>query len=83
MQRVKLTKINSTHSHLRSSDVEGWCFDIPQVGLSFAMTSAPLEEGFMRIIKTTPLQTIERVDSTFLFTTANSTYRLELLDETT
>jgi hypothetical protein len=74
---VKLTRLQSNHSRLRTSEVIGFCDEMPQVGKTFQMISEPLEQskGF-RLINTNPVTEINGDE----FKTCNSTYRIEDLD---
>lgn len=81
--KVKLTKVKSTHTNLRTDTVEGTAFALPEVGDSFAMFGEPLDPnvGNMRGVYTTEIKSCERIGNEFQFTTLNSTYRLEVLEE--
>lgn len=80
---VKLTKIESNHNNLRTDSIRGWCAELPVIGSSFAMMGPPLATGSVRLVRTSPVQTIEHTDNRLRFRTENSTYELEVLDETT
>lgn len=84
MQKVKLTKIRSTHSNLRTDEIEGYTPRMPEAGEAFVMMALPLykslQEGFMREIKTTMVQRVmEDEDGSLRFETRNSQYKLEKL----
>lgn len=90
--KCKLTKIRSTHSNLRTDEILGETLCLPVAGMCFVLDSDALSpipvdmpEGsyYLRRIMTTPVQSVERMENEYLFVTENSTYKLELLDETT
>lgn len=81
--KVKLTKIKSNHSNLRTDVIEGTTYALPEVGDSFAMFGEPLDPtvGNVRGVYTTEIKVCERVGNEFQFVTENSTYKLEVLEE--
>jgi hypothetical protein len=82
LRSVKLTKLQSSHNNLRTSSIEGWCFDLPQVGSSFAMMAPPLAEGNVRMINTTQVKSMSSTDDgSIQFETENSLYVLTILSE--
>ena len=83
MLKVKLVKISSTHNNLRTSEIEGHCTSIPQVGYTFTMFAPPLESGNIRNIWTTHIKTCDynEAEKKFTFTTQNSTYTLDVLED--
>ena len=90
--KAKLTKLKSNHTQLRTDVIEGMIPLLPKVGLSFSIYAKPLDEAAdVRIVTTTPIEHLTEVSEdlsgesgkrVWAFDTANSTYRLELLDET-
>jgi hypothetical protein len=84
MIRGKLIKLESTHSNLRTTEVEGIAPQIPQVGESFMLVGKALDPsaGNARLIHTTPVkEIIDEMAESFIFKTENSTYRFELMKE--
>lgn len=81
---VKLTRVKSNHQNLRTDEIVGKCSHLPKVGSSFAMVAPPLEFGNIRGVWTTEIVSCEYDEAAriFSFTTANSEYRLEVLDST-
>ena len=77
--KVRLTRIESSHSNLRTDTVEGDLLYWPVVGESIIITAEPLVESGMRLVRTSSVCKIEGD----LFHTRNSVYRLERLDEVT
>lgn len=76
--RVILTKLNSSHNNLRTDVIEGYTVTLPAEGVEFIMWSEGLEFG-TRYVRTTAIQTVERIDRIYEFNTLNSKYRLEIL----
>ena len=74
--KVKITKSQSNHNNVRTNEITGFAYAKPQEGEPFCMFSEGLEMG-VRIIKTTPI--ISMGEGTF--TTQNSTYGFEVLEE--
>ena len=82
--KVKLTKLRSNHDFLRSDIIVGRTDKLPEVGSRFFMIAEPLVTGFpmaQRLIETTPIKNVERIGKEFQFSTANSTYKLEILSK--
>ena len=79
MYNVKLTKIRSNHNNLRSNVIVGETSELPRLGEGFQMISEGLVFGTRRVW-TSPIQHIEKIENTYRFNTANSVYKLELLD---
>jgi hypothetical protein len=79
--KVKLSKIVSTHSILRTNTVEGKISLVPIVGKTFAMMAKSIDpDGWFRHVETTIIQSIEEINETKIqFKTLNSTYELELI----
>ena len=74
--KVRLTKIQSNHTNLRTDVIEGECFNPPKLGRIFSMWSEGLEDkSAVRNITTTPVVEIDGE----IFKTANSTYKIEKL----
>ncbi len=79
--RVKLTKVESSHSALRTDEVEGGCESLPTLGDSFEMYGKGLVAG-TRYIGTSMVTSIEGNNSSILiFYTMHSKYKLEVLSE--
>lgn len=81
---VRLTKIESSHSALRTDTVEGEIEELPTLNNRFKMFVKPLEAGMFRYITTSPVQKITRGGkdikwNVILFETLNSKYKLEAL----
>jgi len=81
-----LEKINSNHNNLRTTSMQGVFESFPDVGEQFIIFGEGIEFG-NRMIHTTPVKEIlelgkdnEDLDY-ILFNTANSKYRLTLLEE--
>lgn len=89
MFKVRLRKIQSNHSNLRTDVVLGTCERLPEVGRDFYLDSAALNPyieamGGRREIRTTEVQVLgERVGNTITFHTQNSQYELDVLEEPT
>lgn len=80
--KVKLTKIKSNHSNLRTDVIEGVTFKLPEVGDSFSLFGEPLNLAFdCRAVYTTEIKVCERIGNEIQFTTVNSIYKLEVLEE--
>lgn len=78
--KVRLTKIKSTHSNLRTDIIEGETDELPEVGKHFLLLGVSLTQGMdTRMVTTTKIQTVNIVNSEYEFTTLNSTYKLEVL----
>ncbi len=78
--KVKLTKVRSSHSNVRTNEIEGETLDLPEAGKSFVLIGESLAfKGGGRIIETTLIEKVEKMDNEYLFHTANSTYKLEVL----
>lgn len=77
--KVRLHKIHSVHNNLRTNVITGATDALPTVGEDFIMTAPPLDTtAGVRYIRTTPVLSVSE-DNGILFSTCNSTYRLELL----
>lgn len=84
MLPVKLTKIESTHTNLRTNEMIGKTGSIPEVKYNIQVFGESLTEGKnMRVIETTEIKesTYDKATKTFVFKTQNSTYSLEILDK--
>jgi hypothetical protein len=81
MYKVKLTKIQSAHDNVRTKVIVGDTNFLPELHHHFLMYAEPLEEkeANVRIIRTTPVTSIQKADGKYKFTTRNSEYELELL----
>lgn len=79
---VKLTRVDSIHNNLRDEAVYGWTNDLPEYGSVFQMFAAPRDnpEANVRLITTSNVQeVIGQDDKTIVFSTRNSTYKVEVL----
>jgi hypothetical protein len=81
--QVRLVRLKSNHQNLRTSKIKGVTQRLPIIGEPFILFAPPLEEGNLRIIGTTEVQSIktaheEGVDVHY-FTTVNSDYKVEIL----
>lgn len=84
MINVKLTKIESTHSKMRTSEMVGKTGSIPQVGFDIKVFGESLTDSLaFRAIHTTEIKevTYDTKTKIFIFKTQNSTYQLEVLDK--
>lgn len=74
--------MKSNHQRLRSNVIEGQCTHVPQEGDSFFLFAVPLESGSFRLVNTSPvlLLSYDEKTRTFMFTTKNSEYFLEVLE---
>ena len=79
--KVRLTGVRCGHASLRDKSVVGWCDTVPSIGESFFMTAPPRDAGDMRLIKTSPVVSVESKDGSVSFETRNSHYLLEMLGE--
>ena len=78
----KLTRLGSTNDNLRTSDVVGSFAELPEVGKTFEMLADSLTAGCTcRYVGTSPVVTVGNEDGKFLFTTQNSFYRLEIIEQ--
>lgn len=71
---VKMTKLSDNQNALRTNEIEGFCFELPQVGQPFVMYGEGIEFG-TRIVSTSLVQ--EVADNKFK--TLNSQYQLDVL----
>lgn len=77
---VRLTKIKSNHQNLRTDVIEGVAIELPEKGKNFTLVGPPFVDGAnCRVVTTTEIQSIECLDSEYLFHTLNSSYKLEVL----
>jgi hypothetical protein len=78
MYSVKLYKIKSSHSNLRTDEVKGIAEILPNVDKSFTMLGEPLLNG-PRYITTSLVQSIRilELNHKIAFSTMNSSYELE------
>lgn len=78
--KVLLTKIESSHTNLRTPTVEGLTLELPVVEKNFSLSAAPLTPGaIVRRIDTTAIQEVVQEGSVYTFRTLNSTYKVEVL----
>ena len=80
MTKARLTKLVSDPNNLRAESIEGVFFYKPKLDKPFVLVAAPtIDGGEVRIIRTTPIKVMRRVDRGLEFDTQNSTYLLEVL----
>ncbi len=81
--KVRLTKLLSTHSNLRTDVIEGRCDSLPKEGRDFFMTAPPLDpKAVVREIHTTKVKKVKwDIMKSAIFVTKNSTYQIDVLDE--
>jgi len=78
--KVRLKKLASIHSNLRTDIIEGECNFLPALHHSFLMFAPPLDPAMgVRSIQTSQITEIEQAGKHYGFRTANSTYELEVL----
>lgn len=77
--KVKLTRIKSNHTNLRTDEIVGVAvYGLPQVGRSFALAAEPLDPTKdLRGVLTTPVTELDGNT----FKTANSEYKFEVLND--
>jgi len=74
---VTLTKLDSTHTNLRTETVVGEAALLPEVGHPFFMTSESLtDKEAVRYIRTTPVVLVNQNNGVIEFSTLNSNYSL-------
>lgn len=77
---VRLTKIKSNHTNLRTDEVEGQTLTLPEVGKAFILVGESLTPGGDgRYVYTTEIKSIEKLGESYRFNTLNSTYQLDVL----
>ena len=77
MKNGKLVRVKSSHNNLRTTEVVGSYYAPPTIGESFTFLSEPLNDGgTIRVVTTSPVQSVEAVPGGLRFTTLNSTYDL-------
>jgi len=80
--KVRLTKVRSNHTNLRTNTVEGETVSLPEKGKSFTLIADPLNPNAdFRSVETTAIELVEKMGSEFMFHTQNSTYKLEVLGQ--
>lgn len=77
--KVKLTKVKSTNTNLRTDTVEGVTNSLPEVGKVVRIFGEGLEFG-TRVVTTSTVQSVEKISNEYVFNTLNSTYKLEILE---
>ncbi len=79
---VRLTRVKNG-SALRTDDIVGITHALPKVGQGFSMIGKPLDPAATaRVVNTSVVQSVGWLYfDTLVFTTLNSTYRLEILVE--
>lgn len=73
--RKKSNNVNA----LRTNEMKGNFVNPPAVGEGFSIYGAPLVEGNVRMILTSPVTEVHETTEGYLFRTENSTYELELI----
>lgn len=78
---VKLTKVKTNHSRVRTHSMEGQTVALPEVGKRFQVFGEPLSgDGDIRVITTSVVQKCSPVvDDKMMIETLNSIYEVELL----
>lgn len=80
MTKARLTKLISDPNNLRTESIEGVFFYKPAVNRPFVLIAEPSDERQdARIIRTSPIKVMRRVDRGLEFDTQNSTYLLEII----
>lgn len=80
MYQGKLKKIQSTHSNLRTSEMDGTFTSLPTEGERFMIIGESLTEGNdARTILTTRVKQVQPIcGNRYVFLTENSEYELEV-----
>jgi hypothetical protein len=74
--KVRLTRLLSSHTNLRTPWVEGFLHSRLEVGEAILITAEPLDKAFeVRGIETTPIRKIKGD----VYYTDNSAYRIEVV----
>lgn len=82
MYKVKLVKLTLNHNNLRTTEVEGHCENLPELGKSFIMDAPPLESGDIRIIATSEVMLRWKSSPNIIhFNTMNSQYCLYIIQD--
>ncbi len=81
--KIKLAKVSSSHSRLRTEEVIGYVKKVPVIGSNFIMAAPPLDKSKdFRWIETSHIKSIEYTSENFLtFETENSVYNIEVLED--
>jgi hypothetical protein len=79
--KVRLTKLQSTNTNLRTNEVVGETDCWLTVGSPFVMTATPLVCGDVRIIETSLVTEVTEYPHGWEFKTINSTYYLDILTD--
>lgn len=81
---IKLTRLSTTPTKLRTPVVIGTCDYLPKVGTSFLMFSKPIDPlADMRIVETSKITSVSMLvkDKHYMFTTeTGSEYELNVID---
>lgn len=79
MHVCKLIVINNVNGKIRDPEVEGMCYELPQVGRPFRMFSKPRDqEKGMRALNTNTITEVTQVGTNYTFKTkSGSEYKLE------
>lgn len=81
MQRALLKKVTSTHTNLRTDEIDGVFLDAPQVGKRFQFFSRSLDpEKDYRLVSTSEVVEVDDFCHVIWVTTQNSEYKLVILD---
>lgn len=78
MYKVKLTRITSNHTKLRTDTVDGETSHLPTIGECFIMTGKGIVFG-TRLVTTSPVKEIIKDGLIEKFKTENSEYQLEII----
>lgn len=79
--KVRLTKVKSNHSVMRTDTIEGLTEELPSLGKNFTVVGKSLTVGMdCRVFTTTEIQFVENLNNEFVFNTLNSVYKLEVLE---
>lgn len=83
MFKVKLSKLSDNTNEMRTNDVVGQTFDLPEIGSTFLLFGESLENkdpSAIRLIRTSRIEAVTtNPTGSFTFRTLNSEYKLELL----
>ena len=80
-----LTRLETSpdSGHLRTNSIEGNFSVVPVAGVSFDMFGTPLTEGaHLRWIRTSTVKEVNQEEGKYIFKTLNSTYELQVMEET-
>jgi len=79
--RVRLVKIKSNHENLRTEVVEGLTKALPAEGKRFLVIADSIDSAAsVRYVHTTEVEFVEQIGDEYMFHTANSSYRVKVLE---